>query len=401
MDKTNLDAFGFVQEGYVSCNLFADKEELDCLRSPHLDHAHCIRKNQLRECDKKWLKSNGVYLSMKDTMSKVLMYDNDGDKLLLHNNKTIINCAKQFQRKYGMIPNYYDMPKANPELLTNTTLFEGIVNAYHHGNIGTPSNEITKVWMTLNPSSTVEEINEAIKVISLRCADVNFTIDYAKTLYKPEIPKTILQKYKVYSGKKVPHFFMYAKNKTSKQVEELGECNIDRITSVVKSNRIVFKDLLGKYSYMMLMNNPDVDYKTEKANEILELYRELERTNLRKLSHVDFSILDIDEKKRALLQIEFDTNKQRKMFVDIVGESKEYITDVLVKLLQDDVNKDTLWRLFGEVIYNNLERNLKGTKICCKCNIRFTINNNKMKYCESCAKKEKNEKNKQYYRNVV
>lgn len=194
---------------------------------------------------------------------------------------------------------------------------------------------------------------------------------------------------------------MYAKNKTTKQVEEIGKCNIDRISNVVKSNRIVFKDLLGKYSYKMLMNNPDVDCKTDKANEILELYRELESTNLRKLSHVDFSILDIDEKKRALLQIEFDTNKQRKMFIDIIGESKEYITDVLVKLLQDDVNKDTLLRLFGEVIYSNLERNLKGTKICCKCNTRFNSNNNKMKYCESCAKKEKNEKNKQYYRNVV
>lgn len=401
MDKENFDTFGFVKEGYVSCNLFADKEELDCLRSPHLDHAHCIRKNQIRESDKKWLKSNGVYLSMKDTMSKVLMYDNDGDKLLLHNNKTIIKCAKQFQSKYGMIPNYYDMPKANPELLTNTTLFEGIVNAYHHGNIGTPSNEITKVWMTLNPSSTIDEINDAIEVISLRCADVNFTIDYAKTLYKPEIPKNILQKYKVYSGKKVPHFFMYAKNKTTKQVEELGQCNIDRITSVVKSNRIVFKDLLGKYSYKILMTNPDVDCKTDNANEILKLYRELENRNLRKLSHVDFSVLDIDEKKRALLQLEFDTNKQRSMFMDIIGKSKEYITDVLVKLLQDDVNKDTLWRLFGEVIYHNIERNLKNTKICCKCNTRFVSNNNKMKYCEACAKVEKNKKNKQYYRNVV
>ena len=388
MDKENLDAFGFVKEGHVSCNLFADKEELDCLRSPHLDHAHCIRKNQIRDCDKKWLKSNGVYLSMKDTMSKVLMYDNDGDKLLLHNNKTIIKCAKQFQNKYGMIPNYYDMPKANPELLSNTTLFEGIVNAYHHGNIGTPSNEITKVWMTLNPSSTVEEIKNAIEVISLRCADVNFTIDYAKTLYKPEIPKNILQKYKVYSGKKVPHFFMHAKNKTTKQVEELGKCNIDRISNVVKSNRIVFKDLLGKYSYKMLMSNSDVDCKNDKANEILELYRELENTNLRKLSHVDFSILDIDEKKRALLQIEFDTNKQRSMFIDIIGEPKEYITDVLVKLLQDDVNKDTLWRLFGEVIYKNLEKNLKGTKICCKCNARFNATNNRAKFCEECSKDE-------------
>ena len=183
---------------------------------------------------------------------------------------------------------------------------------------------------------------------------------------------------------------MYAKNKTTKQVEELGECNIDRITNVVKSNRIVFKDLLGKYSYKILMTNSDVDCKTDKANEILELYRELENTNLRKLSHVDFSILDIDEKKRALLQIEFDTNKQRKMFVDIIGESKEYITDVLVKLLQDDVNKDTLWRLFGEVIYSNLERNLKGTKICKNCGKRFEYDTDSRKSpanCQECTHK--------------
>ena len=198
----------------------------------------------------------------------------------------------------------------------------------------------------------------------------------------------MLQKYKVYSGKKVPHFFMYAKNKTTKQVEEIGKCNIDRISNIVKSNRIVFKNLLDKYSYKMLMTNSDVDCKTDKANKILELYRELENTNLRKLSHVDFSSLDIDEKKRALLQLEFDTNKQRSMFMDIVGESKEYITDVLVKLLQDNINKDTLWRLFGEVIYSNLERNLKGTKICCKCNTRFNATNNRAKFCEECSKDE-------------
>lgn len=119
------------------------------------------------------------------------------------------------------------------------------------------------------------------------------------------------------------------------------------------------------------MTDPDVNCKTDKANEILELYRELESTNLRKLSHMDFSILDIDEKRRALLQIEFDTNKQKKMFSDIVGESKEYVTDVLVKLLQDDVNKDTLWRLFGDVIYENIKRNLNGTKLCKCCGKRY------------------------------
>lgn len=397
MDKGQLETFGFVKEGHIACNLFSDKEEVDCLRSPHLDHAHCIRKNQKKECDKQWMKSSGVYIGVKDIMSKLLMYDNDGDKLLLHNNKTIIKCAKQFQSKYGMIPNYYDMPKANPEMLNNSTLFEGIVNAYHHGNIGTPSNEITKIWSTLNVHSSSEDVQSAIHVVSLRCADVNFTIDYAKTLYKPEIPKHILGKYKKYSGHKVPHFFLYAKNKTIKQVERSNNCVIDRISTIVKSNRIVFKNLLGKYSYKVLMNNPNIDTNTEKAKKILELYRELENTNLRKLSHIDYSLLDIDEKKRLQLQIEWNTNKQRRLFQDIVDESKEYIADVLIKLLQDDVNKDTLWRLFGEVIYENIKKNIGGTKICIQCHERFDISNKPGKnpiFCKSCSDKTRNTKTK-------
>ena len=403
MDKTKLSDFGFVKSGYVTCNLFNDKEEVDCLRSPHLDHAHCIRRNHVDDYTKKWAKSNGVYISMLDIMSKLLMYDNDGDKLLLHNNKTIIKCAKLFQQKYGMIPSYYDMSKANPELITNTSLFEGIVMAYHHGNIGTPSNEITKVWMTLNPESIKEDIEKAIEVIALRCADVNFTIDYAKTLYKPTISNDVLKNYKLYSGKKVPHFFMYAKGKKENQVEELGKCNIDRITTIVKSNKIVFKDLLGKYSYKTLMSNSDIDIKTDEAQRIVELYRQVEETNLRKLSHVDFSALDVDEKKSAMLQVEFDSNKQRDIFVDIIGESKEYISDVLVKSLQDDINKDTLWRLFGDVIYKNIKNNLTGTKICKRCKERFNTISEKdysSLYCYDCKiiinrEKKKRWKNKQ------
>lgn len=391
MDKSKLDSFGFVKEGYVACNLFDEGEEVDCLRSPHLDHAHCIRNNQIDENSKKWAKSSGVYISMKDIMSKLLMYDNDGDKLLLHNNKTIIKCAKSFQAKYGMIPNYYEMPKANPQELTNESLFEGIIMAYHHGNIGTPSNEITKVFMTLNPNSTKEEIMEAINVVALRCVDVNFTIDYAKTLYKPTVPEEIIAKYKKYSGKKVPHFFIYAKNKTEEQVEEIGKCNIDRISNVVKSNRIVFKDLLGTYSYKLLMSDPkkSIDIKNNGAKTILALYNELNDVNIRKMSHLDVDSMEIDEKKKTQLHLEYDTKKQKELFLEITNESIEYITDVLVKGLQDEINKDTLWRLFGDVIYDNLKNNLDGTKICKRCNKRFEYNtkaNRPATCCEKCAK---------------
>ncbi|WP_367567016.1 hypothetical protein [Lacrimispora sp.] len=384
MNKEKIEDFGFVKEGSVSCNLFRDEEEVDCLRSPHLDHAHCIRKNQVSDTIKKWTKSNSIYIGMKDTMSKLLMYDNDGDKLLVHNNKVIIKCAKMFQKKYGMIPNYYEMPKASPTVLDNSSLFNGIVMAYHHGNIGTPSNEITKVWMTLNPNSTKEEVLEAIDVIALRCVDVNFTIDYAKTLYKPDIPQNIISNYKKYSGKKVLHFFIYAKNKNKCQVEDIGKCNIDRIFDIAKTNRIVFKDLLGKYSYKVLMKNPDINVCSELADKIIQLYRDVDTINIRKLSHMDFSVLGKDDKNRALLQIELDSGKQRKMFESIIGEPATVIVDVLIRELQNEINKDTLWRLFGDVIYSNIEANVNGTKICVKCRDRFLVTNNRAKYCENC-----------------
>lgn len=403
MDKTDLSKFGFVKDENVSCRLFQNQEELDCLRSPHLDHAHCIRKNQINDKTKTWTKSNGIYIGMQDIMSKLLMYDNDGDKLLVHNNKTIIKCAKQYQRKHGMIPNYYDMPKASPELISSDSLYNGIVMAYHHGNIGTPSNEITKIWQTLSPDSTEEEIQHAINVIALRCADVNFTIDYAKTLYKPTIPKEILEQYKVYSGKKVPHFFIYAKGKSKDNVEELSNCNIDRISNVVKSNRIVFKDLLGKYSYKILMSNPYIDIKSEKAQEIINLYREIENVNLRRLSHTDWDNIDFWEQKKVYLQIQFDSNKQRKLFTDLIGMPEEYISDVLVKALQDDVNKDTLWRLFGEIIYHNIEINLNGTKICKKCGNRFQYDPSSIgkpnSLCANCRSQNQLEKYKKYNQN--
>jgi len=397
--ERNLEKLGFLKDNEICCNLFKNGEEVDCLRSPHLDHAHCIRNNIVNADTKKWAKSKGVYIGIKDIMSKFLMYDNDGDKLLVHNNKTIINCAKRFQKKYGMIPNYYDMPKASPEQLNKTSLFNGIVLAYHHGNIGTPSNEITKIFTSLNTESTKEEIKEAIETAALRCVDVNFTIDFAKTLYKPVIPKHILKKYKKYSRKKVPHFFIYAKGKNQNQVEPIGKCNIDRIFSIVKSKRIVFKNLLGKYSYKTLMFNPNININTEKAKKIINLYKSIHEKNIRKLSHIDLNNIDFEEKKKILMQMEYNSNKQRKMFLEIAEKNLEYVTDVLIKSLRDDINKDTLWKLFGDVIYSNIRNNLKGTKICKQCSSRFIPANNKAKYCKECAYKKQLKLSRKYKKN--
>ncbi len=399
--ERDLSKLGLLKEGQVHCNLFDDNTEVDCLRSPHLDHAHCIRKNVNNKEVNSWYKTKALYVGVNDIMSKLLMYDNDGDISLVHNNKVIIDCARSFQKKYGMIPNYYDMPKANPEKLNDDTLFNGIVMAYHHGNIGTPSNEITKIFDTLNPKSTKEEIEQAIEIVALRCCDVNYVIDYAKTLYKPTIPKNIKAIYKQYSGRKVPHFFIYAKDKQNKQVEKPTDNNINRISKIVRSNKIVFNDknVLGKskYNYKMLMNNPEIEFTEEEGEKILSLYRELELCKLRQLMRMDFDSCDIREKQKILMFLEKDSLIQRDEFSKILGYPKEFICDVLIKLLQDDANKDTLWKLYGDVIYNNLENKLKGTKRCSICGERFKVTNNRSKYCVKCYEEINRKKALQRY----
>jgi len=392
-DERNLAKLGLIREGNVYCELFKNEEEVDCLRSPHLDHAHCIRTNVVNDNLKSWYKTSGLYVGANDIMSKLLMNDNDGDSSLVHNNEIIIKCAKSFQEKYGMIPNYYDMPKANPQIINSDNLFDGIVMAYHHGNIGTPSNEITKIFDTLNPNSTKEEILDAIEIVALRCCDVNYVIDYAKTLYKPTIPKGVQERYKKYSGRKVPKFFMYAKDKRLSQVEDITDGNINRISNVVKSNKITFKDLLGKYTYKTLTSE-DADINTSEARKVIELYKEVDSANQRILSGVDISNMDFDEKKLFYLFTEYNSEKQLQLFIDQLGYSVEYITNVLVKSLQSESTKDTLWKLFGEQIYNNLQSNLYGTKICEVCGERFELDNIKdvkSKLCDNCKYEHRRE----------
>lgn len=399
--ERDLDKLGIVKENKVYCSLFDKDEKLDCLRSPHLDHAHCIRINEDKEVIGKYYTTQGLYIGVKDIMSKLLMNDCDGDKSLVHNNKTIIKCAESYQSKYKMIPNYYDMPKANPEILTNESLFNGIVMAYHHGNIGTPSNEITKVYDTLDTNSTKEEIEHAIDIVALRCCDVNYVIDFAKTLYKPLIPKNILEQYKEFSKRKVPYFFMYAKGKTRSQVEDKSTNNINRISNIVKNNRITFKDMSAKYSYKELTTKKyNIDLDADINKKIIELYDYIETQNRNIASKLDTTTMEYDEKKKHYILTEYNRVKQLERFKEYINMPIDYISDVLVVYLHKKSNKDTLWKLFGEQIYKNLSTNVGTTKLCKNCGKRFEYNTNCKqlpKYCSSCAKEIKNEQNKGYY----
>ena len=392
LGERHLDKLGCIEKDTVTCTLFENSKKVDCLRSPHLDHAHCIRKNVINDKVKLWCQTKGVYVGVKDNMSKLLMYDNDGDKSLVHDNENIISCAERFQEKYPMIPNYYEMAKADAQLINNTNLFNGIVLAYHHGNIGTPSNDITGIWKTLDLNSTDEEIKLAIESVAIKTAMVNFTIDYAKTLWKPEVPKAISEQLKQCGSKKVPYFFQYAKGKRVEQCEEKGTGCIDRISDLIPDKRITFKDVLGAYSYKNLMSD-DVDIHSDLAISILGLYRDIHTSKKIRYKDIDVSeMLEDNKKARAKFEL---LKKRIKQEMNTVCKDDKYIVNVLVKSLQNDISKNTLWEVYGDIILDNLNKNIKlNTKLCDVCGGRFEYNVNcktPPKYCDECAKKIKNE----------
>ena len=66
---------GLLGNGEVSCRMFDNNKNLDCLRSPHLMKEHAIRKNVKNKEMSRWFVSNGIYTSTKDLISKILMFD--------------------------------------------------------------------------------------------------------------------------------------------------------------------------------------------------------------------------------------------------------------------------------------------------------------------------------------
>ena len=70
---------GLLDDGEVFCWLFRKSDELDVLRSPHLDMAHAVRKNiacrdygERRDELRNWYCTDGIYTSCKDLISRIL-----------------------------------------------------------------------------------------------------------------------------------------------------------------------------------------------------------------------------------------------------------------------------------------------------------------------------------------
>lgn len=152
---------GLLSDNEVWTRIYPHADKLDVLRSPHLYKEHAVRPNTYKAKPgiKKWFNTNGIYTSTHDTISKILQFDNDGDKSLVVADPTIIKVAER--ECTDVVALYYPMAKAAAAQITPSSLYDGMVAAWTNGNIGAISNQISRIWASDNPDT------DAVKILCM------------------------------------------------------------------------------------------------------------------------------------------------------------------------------------------------------------------------------------------
>lgn len=399
---------GLLKNGEVFCWLFRKDEELDCLRSPHLSFEHAIRKNKAYVgCEdrlkiREWFCTNSLYTSTHDLITKILQLDVDGDISLVVSDRKIIEIAKRNKEKYNFVPLYYNMRKAEATKISNSVLYNGLNAAFTYGNIGVYSNNISKIWNCgVFQHGTDSEKEQALDTIKLLCAESNFSIDAAKTLYMPRRTDVFGEQVKLYTKNKLPHFFIYAKDKTEFQVEECSDSLVDQLDKIIPNPRINCRGLhIGKIDYTYLMSNPDIKFCFEfdkngnpinsKTDDIILAYLDMSKRYRYKIKNVEDNVLSIPYPanidaytKNNIMVRDISLEIKSRLFES--GKSESEITDILVKYLygvKKSKNKEVLWFCFGEQIYRNM---LKNKSSILKDIQKYGLSFEKPIQCEDCG----------------
>lgn len=363
----NENPQGLLQDGEVCCKLFDNNKKLDCLRSPHLYLEHSVRINKTNI---NWFDTNAIYISCHDLISRILQCDFDGDKLLITDNAVLVNAAERNIQKKDVVPLFYNMGKANAEILNSDTLFKGLLLAYNGGNIGSPSNDITKIW------NSGEITDEALTVVKWLVMEVNFIIDYSKTLYKPERPQWVNDIIVKYTKEKIPYFFQFAKKKKLGQVKSVTECTVDRIKGLFPKRKLNFNfriDNIGKFDYKVLMCNPDEKFKQDIADKFKEVTSNLNFNNVSDKQIYNYFAV-YENAKADILSLGYSVD--------------EIVDNIIIDLFANRKTpmKKAFWTLFGDIVYNNICNNITDNFIQCKkCHKRFYKKRKDQIYCSKCT----------------
>ena len=356
---------GLLKNGEVSCYIYRKTEKLDCLRSPHLYREHAVRKNVVNSDTKKWYSPNAIYTSCHDLISKILQFDCDGDKSLVCEDPLLVGIAER--NMIGIVPLYYEMAKAGAVVITPSEIFNGLRAAWTGGNIGVISNDITKIWNSEDPD---------LDLIKILCAENNFVIDYAKTLYKPVRPDDINARLTRITGAKAPHFFVYAKNKSDSMVQRSNMSAVNQLDALIPNKRMNFSAKnIGKFDYRYMLSS--YDKKVAVYPDVVDVYDAVEKKYRFAINYYD------DEANFSYIR---DVILEQ---MNTLHHSMVDICDMLVKHLffkKQSKRKSVFWLCFGDMVLCNLRNNVPDNSIQCKkCGVRFIPTGYNQRVCTRCS----------------
>lgn len=376
----DINPQGLLKDGEVFTTQFRNGDEVACLRSPHLYREWAIRQNVRNEELNKWFgETKCVYTSCHDLISRILQFDVDGDKSLVIKDKLLTSIAKHNME--GICTLSYDLKKAKVGTISPDNIYHSMTKAYTGGNIGVISNQITKVW---NSSNLTKDYDNALKTVKLFTYINNQVIDFAKTLWKVDPPLEVEEMMKRYTKAKPPYFFIYAKDKTKSQVEPPNNSTMNRICQSIPNTRVKFAKMCDNFDYRMLMNL-DYGFSISEDNQIVERYNYWNR----------HQYLFNTEAENAKQEDMYMFQQIRKHILEETNEDINVVVNTLVMYLytiKTNNMKKTLWASFGDVLVENLKKNVggNGTKVCPMCGCRFKYLQTNYKYCsDECREQAK------------
>ena len=335
-----------------------DYDKVDCLRSPHLYIEHGIRnlvKGDVLEKCKEWFNDYDTVVSSHDLLCRLLMFDVDGDEILLTPNKTIIECVPD-----DIVPLYYKAFEPGKDIISKETIYEAIISSMENTKIGDISNVMTKNY---NNTDIDMEFNK------IMCCYNNLSIDYPKTQKNIELGRH-KEKYDKLKDEKNPYFFMYAKGKSKSSCKKVSGSNVDRVCKYIHkmtgNKKYLWKDKEKKFNPSLLFNQQiTVDVKDSRYDELEKLMFELKRRERFLASNIEEAIQDLSKSDgKAEKKNKYDVFYYmcEKMIMHIFGsreEAAEYLLDMeYLQRENDSRGKKILWNCFGDLIYKNICGNL-------------------------------------------
>lgn len=351
---------GIIPCNYVYNSFFNNKpyEVVDCLRSPHLYIEHGIRKlvkgDTLEKC-KEWFNNYDTIVSSHDLLCRLLMFDVDGDEVLLTPNKTIIECVPD-----DIVPLYYIPFEPVKSEVNKDAVYQAIVSSMENTKIGDISNVMTKNY---NSADTDMEFNK------IMCCYNNLSIDYPKTQDIVKLGGYEI-KYNVLKAEDNPYFFIYAKGKSKKSCKEQGDSNVDRICRYIHkktgNKNYAWKDSEKRFDPSVLFNNENpVKIDAEKYRELEQVMFMLKRKERSLVSSINESIKKMSRSKWWKEKIsKYDVfyymcEKLIMKIFDNREEAVEYLLDMeYLQRENENRSKNILWNCFGDLVYANLCNNL-------------------------------------------